>query len=76
MRTLRQFLNEKEENREIQNIPPEELNELLSQFVYSVRKSDGTEYEPSSIRGMICSFYRVLKRHDYGFEICGNRKDA
>lgn len=32
MRTLRQFLNEKEENREIHNIPPEELNELLSQF--------------------------------------------
>jgi hypothetical protein len=30
MRTLRQILNEKEENREIQNIPPEELNELLT----------------------------------------------
>jgi hypothetical protein len=25
---------------------------------------------------MICSFDRVLKRHDYGFEICGKRKDA
>ena len=73
MRKPRQFLNEKEENREIQNIPPE-LNELLSQFFYSVRKSDGTEYEPRSLRGMICSFDRVLKRHDYGFEICGNRK--
>jgi hypothetical protein len=76
MRTLRQFLNEKEENREIQNIPPEELTELLSQCFFSVRKSDGTEYEPSSLRGMICSFDRVLKRHDYGFEICGNRKDV
>ena len=76
MRTLRQILNEKEENREIQNIPPEELNELLSQFVYSARKSDDTEYEPSSLRGMICSFDRVLKHHDYGFEICDKRKDA
>jgi len=60
MRKPRQFLNEKEENREIQNIPPE-LNELLSQFFYSLRKSDGTEYEPRSLRGMICSFDRVLK---------------
>ena len=25
---------------------------------------------------MICSFDRVLKRHDYGFEICGKRKDV
>lgn len=75
MRTLRQFLNEKEENRDIQNIPPAELNELLSQYFYSVRKSDGTEYEPSSLRGMVCSFDRYLKRHDYGFEICGKRKD-
>ena len=52
------------------------VNELLSQCFYSVRKSDGTEYEPSSLRGMICSFDRVLKRRDYGFEICGKRKDV
>jgi hypothetical protein len=31
MRKPRHYLNEKEENREIQNIPPE-LNELLSHF--------------------------------------------
>jgi hypothetical protein len=35
MRKPRQFLNEKEENREFQNIPPE-LNELLSQFFSTV----------------------------------------
>jgi hypothetical protein len=61
MRTLRQFLNEKEENREIQNIPPEELNELLSQFVYSVRKSDGTEYEPSSLRILQQCHYQLVQ---------------
>jgi hypothetical protein len=47
------FLQTKGETREIAEIPPVELNELLSEFILSVRTKEGQEYEPSSLRGMV-----------------------
>ena len=41
------FLQTKGETREIAEIPPVELNELLSEFILSVRTKEGQEYEPS-----------------------------
>jgi hypothetical protein len=38
-------------------------------FFVSVRKADGDDYEPSSLHGMMCSFARVLRRHNYGLQI-------
>jgi len=69
MRTFTQFLKSKNENREIYKIPVNELNNLLAQFFNCVRKSDGEENEPCSLRGMLCSFDRVLPRHNYGYQI-------
>ena len=69
IRTLTQFLEKKNEKREIENIPPKELNNYLSQFFISARKSDGAEYEPSTLKGQFCSFNRHLKRHDYGHDL-------
>lgn len=69
MKTLIQFFETKQEQRNIYEIPPNELSALLSQFCVSVRKADGEDYEPSSLRGMMCSFDRVLRRHNYGFQI-------
>ena len=69
MRTFTQFLKSKNENREIYKIPVNELNNLLAHFFYCVRKSDYEEYEPCSLRGMLCSFDRVLRRHNYGYQI-------
>ena len=56
------FLQIKGETCEIAEIPPVELNELLSEFILNVRTKDGQEYEPSSLRGMVASFERHLKR--------------
>jgi hypothetical protein len=50
LRTLMQFLHTKNEKREIHNIPAKELNNLLSQFFISARKSDGEDYEPSTLK--------------------------
>ncbi|VDI15060.1 Hypothetical predicted protein [Mytilus galloprovincialis] len=69
LRTLIQFLEKKNEKREIHNIPPKELNNLLSQFFISARKSDGENYEPATLKGQFCSFNRFLKRHDYGHDL-------
>ena len=63
------FLQTKGETREIAEIPPVELNELLTEFILSVRTKEGQEYEPSSLRGMVASFERHLKRKSYPVSI-------
>ena len=63
------FLQTKGETREIAEIPPVELNELLNEFILSVRTKEGQEYEPSSLRGMVASFERHLKRNSYPVSI-------
>ena len=63
------FLQTKGEIRETSEIPPFELNELLSEFILSVRTKEGQEYEPSSLRGMVASFERHLKRKSYPVSI-------
>ena len=57
------FLQTKGKTREIAEIPPVELKELPSEF------KEGQEYEPSSLRGMVASFERHLKRKSYPVSI-------
>ena len=67
---LQQFLASKNEERKLEEIPPEELNEYLSEFIITVRTKDKQEeYEPSSLRGFIASFERYLKKKNYGHSI-------
>ena len=67
---LTMFLQTKGETREIAEIPPVELNDLLSEFILlSVRTKEGQEYDPSSLRGMVASFERHLKRKSYPVSI-------
>ena len=56
-------------NLELESIPPKELNEFLSNFIVSVRKVDGGEFEPSTLRSIISSADRHLKAHSYGTSI-------
>jgi len=51
---LTEFLQTKRETRsEIAEVPPAELNELLSEFILSVRTKEGLDFEPSSIRSLL-----------------------
>ena len=63
--TLNLFLKSKGETRDINHIPPRELNDIICMFLLSVRRKDGSEYEPSSLRGMITSIDRHLKENYY-----------
>ena len=77
VKLLKQFLTEKhQESMQIHIIPAAELDRYLSEFVINVRKADGTEYEPSYLRGMISSFDRQLKRHKYGSVIISSAEFA
>ena len=50
------------------------LNAYIAEFIITVRKKDGNEdYEPSSLRSLMASFGRYLKKKNYGFSIM---KDA
>ncbi len=58
VKTWKRFCLEENESREAKDIPEEELNLLLCKFLKSVKKVDGTEYEP----GTLTSFQRSLQR--------------
>lgn len=40
------------EQREIQGIPPHQLNQYLRSFYLTVKKQNGEDYEPDSLKGI------------------------
>ena len=66
VKLLETFLrNEKNDEREVQNIESAELNKHLAEFIRSVRRKDGEDYEPSSLRCVVLSIERHLKKNKY-----------
>ena len=65
---LKKFLTLKNESRLMEEIPPKELNAHISEFIIRVRKKDNNEdYEPSSLRSLMASFERYLKKKNSTF---------
>jgi hypothetical protein len=62
---LQQYLDFVKEERQVHMIPPGELNNILEDFIMCVKKSDGGDYEPSSIRGFIGGISRHLTQMGY-----------
>ena len=50
----------KNESRQIENIPPDELNALLCRFFMDIKKKDGSHYEPVSLTSLQRSLQRYL----------------
>jgi hypothetical protein len=75
-KTMQDVIKMKREVREIQQIPHEELNTLLASFILTTGKKDGSEYEPSTLRGMISSIDRKPRRHKYAHSIISNCNDT
>ena len=42
-----------------------DLDVLIANFLLQVRKKDGQQYEPTSLRSFVSSFDRYLKKKDY-----------
>lgn len=67
---LKEFLRLKDESRPVEEIPPHELSSFISEFIITVRKKENNEdYEPTSLRAMMASFERYLKKKNYGYSI-------
>ena len=60
MKAWKPFCLQENESRELCDIPQEELNLLLCKFFKTVKKSDGTEYEPVSLTSFQCSLQHSL----------------
>ncbi|KAK3088308.1 hypothetical protein FSP39_017339 [Pinctada imbricata] len=69
LKLLRNYLYSIGDQRSIETIPVCELSQILCKFFLGIRKSDGSNYEPSSLRCFMSSFDRHLKRLDYGFSL-------
>ena len=62
---LKEFLRAKEIDKELENIEAKVLDEILCTFIVEVKKKDGGEYEPTTLRSFISSFDRYLRRKGY-----------
>ena len=60
----KKFCESQKESRAIENIPANELDLFLPKFYISVRKQNGTEYEPGTLTGFQRSSQRYL--HEKG----------
>ena len=58
---FRDYLRTIGDERNIEKIPVAELQNALKKFILAVRKKNGEEYEPSSIRAILQSIDRYLK---------------
>jgi hypothetical protein len=61
----------KKKERDIHLITPNELDPLLANFLLTVRKKDGGDFEPPTLRSIISSVDRKLRRTKYGHPIIG-----
>ena len=67
MNIVLKFLCEvQNKERKLENIPPEEVNIYLSEFIISARTRKGEWYEPSSLGGILSRVYFYLTRGEYG----------
>ena len=75
VKLLNDFLRgEKKEERELSAVTPEDLDRYLAEFIRSVRCKDGGEYEPSSLRSLLASVERHLKKNSYPASIFSDRQ--
>ena len=66
---LKKFLVSRNEHREIENIDAKSLDVLIANFLLQVRKKDGEQYEPTSLRSFVSSLDRYLRKKDYSSTI-------
>ena len=74
LRLFNEFLKSEEEERNRENILAAELQQLAKKFVLGVRKKNGEEYEPSSLRGFLQSVDRYLRKKGCTFSLLNDKE--
>ena len=65
---------QKGHDESIEKYEPEALNKILEQFYATVRKKDGDDYEPDSLRVMVTAIDRYLTEKEYKYSIIRDRE--
>lgn len=63
------YLSTQNESRYPELIPPSGLSDYISGFLLSVRRKDGSEYEPTTLRSFVSSINRHLITNGYKFSL-------
>ena len=66
---------ERSEVRKLEEIPEEELDDVLCRFYAEIRQQNGDEYEPDSLAVMQGSLDRNLKNNGKSYSILRDRKN-
>ena len=69
VKSFKEWLRLNDESREPQKIPPSELNILISRFIITLKKPDGTDHKPDTLTSYYNSIDRFLRMHDYGYSL-------
>ena len=70
----KRFFLEVGEARKIEEIPAEELNILICQFLMEIKKNDGGSYEPATLQSFQRSLQQYLKDKNSKLNILKNRE--
>ena len=70
----KRFFLEVGEARKIEEIPAEELNILICQFLMEIKKKDGGSYEPATLQSFQRSLQQYLKDKNSKLNILKNRE--
>ena len=76
VRRLERYMRSMGENRQMCSIPMDELDQIIAGFLLLLKKQAGDNYEPLSVKSMVSSFDRKLKRQRYPYKIAGNTTNA
>ena len=74
VRRFQAWQNERNLPVSIATIEPQELDGVLQRFFAEIRKADGTEYEPESLRTMLGALYRHFREEGYKCRILKDRE--
>ena len=74
VRVFDNWCDENSLEKNLEMIPPEQLDKVLERFYASVCKQDGTDYEPGSLKVMQAALDRHLKEKGCSFSIIKDRE--
>ncbi|KAJ8310690.1 hypothetical protein KUTeg_012555 [Tegillarca granosa] len=69
IKTFRAFLSSKNENSPVENLNAIELDNHIGSFLLSIRKTDGSEYEPDTLTSYHRGIDRYLKEKKSSYRI-------
>ena len=71
---LKQFLCEvRHVDEEFDTLSVRDLDRYITSFIVNIRRKDGKEYEPTTLRCFVSSFDRYLRQHDYPYTLAESR---